>query len=55
MIRCKNLEADNSMPKQRGGGSPKIKLTKLEKLRNEILEKFPPSLLEVLRKNELFD
>ena len=53
MIRCKNLEADQSLPKQKGGGNKK--LTKLEIIRQEILDKFPPELIAILRKNDLFD
>ena len=55
MIRCKNLSSDNSIPKQSGGGVAKSKMNKLDKIRKEIIEKFPPSLLDVLRKNDLFD
>tara|TARA_B100001093_G_scaffold518774_1_gene604867 strand:- start:155 stop:1243 length:1089 start_codon:yes stop_codon:yes gene_type:complete len=53
MIRCKNLEADRSLPKQKGGKNKK--LTKLEILREEILYRFPPELIAILRKNDLFD
>ena len=56
MIRCKNLEADTSIPKQRGGGIKKSQsLTKLEKIRKEIIDKFPPNLLQMLRDSNLFD
>ena len=55
MIRCKNLSTDKSNSIQSGGRFSKTKMTKLDKIRKEIIEKFPASLLDVLRKNDLFD
>jgi hypothetical protein len=57
MIRCKHLSNNNPVSTQNGGAIVKSinKKSKLEIIRQKILDTFPPDLVQILRDNDLFD
>ena len=57
MIRCKHLSNNTPDSTQNGGAIVKSinKKSKLEMIRQKILDTFPPDLVNILRDNDLFD